>query len=279
MKRNLFIFMLLGLLASCQQDGPKATKQVTFRVQAFEVETEPMSVRPRQQTAIYDEATDGTALTDLYIFSGTTQLVHQTSDDANFGTVTMALEYGATELSFVLTRSTGQSYADGVLSAEGLRSTFGKVETVTVGDATDAFDVVLDRVNGQLCIQVEDAIPAGADRIVFQIADRYMALDVSTMNGVNGSVFEQSASLASSVGVAGKQWCIACLSPTYGTAYTADVTLTVYGSSDEVMAQHTIADVPINTNTKTLLHGEMFSGQTLGVTVNTAWAEDVDGGW
>lgn len=267
---------------SCNQNEPKATKQVTFTVATFEVETEPMAaparIAPKQQATILDDV-DGVALTDLYIFDGTTQLVHQTSDDENFGTVTLALEYGNHDLSFVLTRSSEQSYTDGILSAGSLRSTFGKLQTITVSDATDAFAVELDRVNGMLCIQIEDAIPAGADRVVFRIADRYTALDIQTYNGVSGAVFEQSASLTSSIGVEGKQWCIACLTPTFGTAYTADVTLIVYGSSDEVMAQHTINDVPINTNTKTLLHGEMFSGQSLSVTVNSSWDADVDGGW
>lgn len=274
MKKSILFSLLFGaILLSCSNDGPKPTKQVTFNVDAFHVSTQPMS-GPRHAPILDDN--DGQALTDLYIFDGTTQLVHQTSDMESFGTATLVLEYGAHNLSFIATRSLGQSYATGVLSVTSLRPTFGKLQSITVSDATDAFDIALNRVTGQMIITIEDAIPADADHITFQIAQKYDNLLVASLNGTGGYDFEQTASLTSFVGTEGKMFTLNMLAPTYQNQYTTDVTISVYRSDDSLLAQHVIDDVPICSNTKTLLSGELFGGQAFTITANHEWEDSLN---
>ena len=277
MKKYLFFAAMCSVvMASCSGEEPKQTKQVTFSIDAFHVQTQPMNA-PSKAPILDDN--DGQALTDLYIFDGTTQLAHQTSDMESFGTVTLALEYGSHNLSFVATRSLGLSYADGVLSCTSLRPTFGKLQAVTVSDATDAFAIELNRVTGQLVITIEDAIPADADRLTFTVSKKYDQLNVTTLNGSGMYAFEQTVSLTSIVGQTGKQYTLNMLCPTYGTQYTTNVTLAVYRSDDSLIAQHTIADVPVCSNTKTLLHGELFSGQSFTITANHEWEDDLEPSW
>lgn len=274
MKKQLFFAVLCSLmLISCSQNEPKQAKQVSFNVSSFSITQQSMNA-PRRAPILDDQ--DGTALTDLYVFDGTTMLVHQTSDLEAFGCVTLTLEYGSHDLSFIATRSIGQSYSAGVLSVTGVRPTFGKLQSITISDATDAFDIVLNRVTGQLIINIEDAIPADADYIKFQIAQKYDNLLVASLNGTGVYAFEQTASLTSSVGITGKSFTINMISPAYQTQYTTDVTLSVYRSNDSVIAQHIIHDVPICSNTKTILSGEMFGGSSFTITANHSWEDHIN---
>lgn len=277
MKKSILLSLLCGaFLLSCSNDEPKRIKQVTFTVDAFHVSTQPMNA-PRHAPILDDN--DGQALTDIYIFDGTTQLAHQTSDMESFGMVTLSMEYGSHNLSFVATRSLGLSYDAGVLSCTSLRPTFGKLQAVTVSDATDAFAIELNRLTGQLVITIEDAIPADAHHLTFTVAKKYDQLQVATLNGSGMYAFEQTVSLTSLVGQTGNFWTLNMLCPTYSTQYTTDVTLAVYRSDDSLIAQHTISDVPVCSNTKTLLHGDMFSGQTFTITANHEWEDDLEPSW
>ena len=279
MKKISFLLALAAVfIVSCNNNPEPTTaqtKQVTFTVDAFHVST--ASLAPRR-APILDDA-DGTALTDLYVFDGTTQLAHQTSDDDAFGTLTLTMTYGSHNLSFIATRSTGMSYADGILAVTSLRPTFGELQAVTISDVSDAFDITLDRVTGQLVVTIEDAIPADADHLTFSIDNRYTSLDVQTFNGVNGAPVEQSVNIASAVGEAGKTYTFNMLAAVYQEQYTTDVTLAAYRSDNSLIAQHVIHDVPVVSNTKTLLSGKMFSGAQFTITANHSWNESLQPVW
>ena len=93
-------------LCSCKGDAnePEGKQQVVFKVSAFEQTTDPMNSprRAPQATILDDEG--GVALTDLYVFDGSTQVAHQVYADDNdaFGTVTLDLTHGNHNLSFEL---------------------------------------------------------------------------------------------------------------------------------------------------------------------------------
>lgn len=276
MKRILPLLAALCCLVACNNNEPTPTKSVTFHVDAFHIAQEPMKAPSR--APILDD-NDGTALTDLYIFDGTTKLAHQTSDQEAFGTVSLVMEYGSHALSFIATRSDGQTYASGVLSVEGLKPTFGKIQTITIGDATDAFDITLQRVTCQLVITFTDEIPADAATLRIQMGTKYDDLDITTLNGTNGYAYNKDVAINGKAGKSGQSWTINTLAAVYGQQYTTDITLTVLRADASVIAQHIIEDVPLASNTKTLLTGEMFAGQTFGVSVDHTWAEDLQPVW
>lgn len=266
----------LCCLVACNNNAPTPTQSVTFHVDAFHIAQEPMKAPSR--APILDD-NDGVELTDLYIFQGTTLLAHQTSDQETFGTITLTMEYGSHTLSFIATRSDGQSYENGVLSVTNAKPTFGKLQTVTIGDATDAFDITLQRVTGQLVITFTDEIPADAATLRIEIAAKYDDLDITTLNGANGYAYSKDVAINGKAGKSGQSWTLNTLAAVYGQQYTTDITLTVLRSDDSVIAQHLIEQVPLASNTKTLLTGEMFAGQTFGVSVDHTWAEDLQPAW
>ena len=279
MKKTIFLCAFVALLAACNSNEPLQTKSVTFCVSTFEQSTEPMgSPRRAPQATILDDE-GGVALTDLYVFDGTTQLAHQTNDDPSFGTVTLNLSHGNHNLSFVCTRSTGLTYNAGVLSATSLRSTFGKTLALNVSASTPAQDLTLERLTGLVGVTINDEFPATANEIEFVINPRYTSLDVATLCGVSGSEFRQKVSCTSKVGQSGVYYSFNILAPSRDEEFTADVTINIYNSSSDVIYSVTVDDVRMASNTKTLISGNLFTSPSASVTVNTTWNTSIVGTW
>lgn len=279
--KRLFLFaaIVAALLSCSKKDEPQQKQSVTFKVSAFEQSTEPMNSprRAPQATILDDEG--GVALTDLYVFDGTTQVAHQTNDDPSFGTVTLDLTHGNHNLSFVATRSTGLTYDAGVLSATSLRSTFGKTLALNVSGSTPAQNLTLDRLNGVLYITINDAFPATANQIEFIMATRYTSLNVATLCGVDGAEWSQKVSCTGKVGQSDVQYNFNFLAPSLDDEYTSDVTINVYNSLNAVIYSVTIEDVRLAANTKTLLSGNLFTAPSASVSVNHSWNTNIVGSW
>ena len=281
MKKILLFAAVLVAFVSCKKDEPKQMQQVTFHVTAFEQTQEPMrSPRRAPQATILDDE-GGLALTDLYVFDGTTQLAHQVYEDDHdaFGTVTLDLTHGNHNLSFVATRSTGLAYSAGVLSASSLRSTFGKLLSLNVSGSTPTQNLTLDRVSGLLYVTINDAFPATANQIEFSMVNRYTSLNVATLCGVNGDEWSQKVSCTGKVGQSGVQYSFNFLAPSLDEEYTSDVTIRIYNSSNAVIYSVTIEDVRFAANTKTMLSGNLFTSPYASITVNTTWQSNIVGTW
>lgn len=281
MKKILLFAAVLFAFVACKKDEPKQMQQVTFHVTAFEQTQEPMgSPRRAPQATILDDE-GGVALTDLYVFDGTTQLAHQVYEDDHdaFGTVTLDLTHGNHNLSFVATRSTGLSYSAGVLSASSLRSTFGKLLSLNVSGNTPAQNLTLNRVSGLLYVTINDAFPATANQIEFSMVNRYTSLNVATLCGVNGDEWSQKVSCTGKVGQSGVQYSFNFLAPSLDEEYTSDVTIRIYNSSNAVIYSVTIEDVRFAANTKTMLSGNLFTSPSASITVNTTWQSNIVGTW
>lgn len=273
--------MALLCLSCSKKDEPNQSKLITFKVTAFEQSTEPMgSPRKAPQATILDDE-GGTALTDLYVFDGTTQVAHQVYADDNdaFGTVTLNLSHGNHNLSFVCTRSTGLSYNAGVLAATSLRSTFGKTLALNVSASTPAQDLTLERLTGLVGVTIKDEFPATANEIEFIINPRYTSLDIATLCGVSGSEFRQKVSCSSKIGQTNVAYSFNILAPSRTEEFTADVTINIYNSASAVIYSVTIDDVRMAANTKTLISGNLFTSPSACVTVNTTWNTNIVGTW
>ena len=270
-KAILFSALFALLLTGCKPDEPQAKHQVTFRVPALKVETEPMSA-PRKVSSLTDD--EGQQMTDLLLFDGATQIAHQTNAEDDFGTVTVLLTAGEHHLHFVATRSTELSYDEGILNCASLRQTYGKHYTLNVTGGSDE-NVTLDRLTGQVVITIEDEIPSGASQLRIQFGDYYKGLNPTTFAGVRSGAFDQTVSIASRVGMTDQQWKLNILAPVYGSESTTTYTLTATNGSGDVIGQAT-GTMPINSNTKTLLHGNLFVGTRSFISLATSWGADSD---
>ena len=277
MKKTFLLCALCALmLLGCKsKNDPENVQQhqVTFRVPQLAVEMQPMDAPAIRKVApLTDE--DGSQMTDLILFDGATYLMRQQNTDPDFGTITVMLTAGEHHLHFVATRSTELSYDEGVLNCASLRATFGKHYDLNVTGGSDEY-VTMDRLTGMVVITIEDEIPAGASQLRIQFGDYYKGLNPTTFAGVRSGEFDQTVSLASKVGQTDVQYKLHVLAPVYGTESSTTYTLTATNGSGEVIGQAT-GTMPINSNTKTLLHGNLFTGTRSFISLATSWGADSD---
>ena len=277
MKKFLFFSALAALLIGCKgKNDPEQVQAVKFQVSTFTQTTEPMNA-PRRSPILDDEG--GTALTDLFVFDGTTQLVHQTNDAENFGTVTLNLTHGNHNLSFILTRSAGITVENGVMTMSSIRSTFGKLLALNVTESTGAQDLTIDRISGQLQLTINDAFPTTANEIEFVVNPRYSQLNVTNLQGVNGASWNQRVSCTAKQGQDHVNYTFNHIAPSLTAEYTADVTINIYNAGGSVIYSVTIDDVRFAANTKTMLSGNLFTAPSANVSVNTSWNSNIVGTW
>ena len=262
-------------IIACNQNTPEPTQEVTFNISAFQQTTAPMGMPAK--APIYDEAEGGTALTDIYVFDGGVQVLHQTSDMEEFGTFTLNLTHGNHNLSFIATRSTGISIEGSTMTMETVRSTFGSLLALNVGTSTPAQDITLNRLTGKMVITITDAFPSNANEIEFVINPRYKDLSTSTLCAINGESVTQRVSCASKVGKENQQFAFTLLAPSLTDEYTADVTINVYDSNSTLIHAVSIADVRLAANTQTLLSGKLFRGTDAALNIDHTWNSDIVG--
>ena len=270
MKKSIFFVIAALCLVGCKstQDEPQAAQQVTFTVTNFSATTESLTAQAPSSLIDGEEA-----LTDLYLFDGSTQLAHQTSGQQDFGTISVMLSLGDHNLHFIATRSTGLGVSNGVLTCSSLRNTFGKTVALNVSGSSEE-NITLDRLTGKLIITIDDAIPTGAANLHIAIGNRYTSLDVQTLYGVSPEASAFDIDLTSKVGNTGYSislWMLAPDADGYETTYT----LTATNGSQQVIGSAT-GTMTIAPNTKTLLHGSLFTGTRSFVSLNTSWNADIE---
>lgn len=271
MKKHFILCAVLALFCACSSNEPSQSHQVTFKVAGMVAETEPMSA-PRRTPVLTDD--DGFQMTDLFLFDGATQIAHQTNAEAEFGTITVLLTAGEHHLHFIATRSTGLAYEEGLLTCTSLRPTFGKHYDLNVTGGSDQ-NISLDRITGQVVITIEDEIPDGAANLRIQFGDYYNAINPTTFDATRSGDFDKTINISSYVGQTDKTWTLNILVPVYGTEHEMTYTLTATNAGGDIIGQAT-GTMPCNSNTKTLLHGNLFTGTRSIVALITAWNADED---
>ena len=264
MKKSIFLCAIMALLCGCNSKE-EIQHAVTFRIPDLIVENEPMRVAP-----LTDD--DGVQMTDLIAFDGSTYLLRQQNSDAEFGTITLLLTTGEHHLHFIATRSTELVYNEGLLTCASLRPTFGKHFDINVTGSSDN-NLNMDRITGQVVITIDDEIPTGANQLRIQFGDYYKSINPTTFNATRTGAFDQTVNISGKVGQSGQSWTLNILAPTYGDEHETTFTITATNAGGDILGQAT-GTMPINSNTKTLLHGNLFTGTRSMFTLTTAWNAD-----
>lgn len=272
MKKYIILLPIVALLLSaCKHDEPNAKYAVTFKLPQVSVNTEPMD-NPRKAPILTDD--DGKQMTDLILFDGSTYLLRQQSTDPEFGTITVMLTAGTHNLHFIATRSEGLDYTDGMLTCTSLKPTFGDHYTINVSSSSDEY-VTMERITGQVVVIIEDEIPADAKSLRIQFGDFYTSIDPTTFNATRTGAYDTSVDISGKAGKSGQSFTINILAPNYGVEHTTSFTLTAKNTSGTIIGQAT-GTMPICSNTKTLLHGNLFTGTRSFISLSTAWNADKD---
>lgn len=141
--------------------------------------------------------------------------------------------------------------------------------TVTTHDIQQNY--TLNRIVGQLVINIEDAMPANAAGIDVGLSEEYMGLSLNDLQP-NQLIYLNTLGLPVSSDELGKtntqftHFIINTVTP-------MDVSITCYDASNNTIATKTINGVQFTKNEKTILTGKLFDGvQTTGVKINPSLA-------
>lgn len=285
MKKNLFLVVAAVMMAACGNDGELAgsvdsegVKDVTFEVNGdFAVRFSDMETR----TALTDDAN---TMTDLWVFDYKNgqcmQSLHQTSDDAQWGTPTLSLKFGAHQIYFVASRG-AEPVVDAdnhVISFGTVRDTFWKMYTIEVTGSTNASrTVTMYRVVTRLRLTATDEVPEGLATVTVTPAKWY--------NGVDYLTGEPAAEVVSTGRVVNV--------PSSYAGTSGDLIINVFGfSGDEfstnidmlakttdgtTVGQASVANAPFKRNRSTEMSGTLFSKVSVNtITIDDEWLDDYD---
>ena len=268
-------------LLACNQveqlDQP--TKSVTFTLTGdFTISQEPIT---RSLEA------DGKAMTDVwvldYVNGAIQQQVHQSSDDAEFGTVTLPLTFGTHHLYFVTSRGRDAviNTTDATLTFAAVSDTFWKDHTITVTSSTaTSSTVTLDRIATRLRVTVTDAIPEGAATLNVTPSTWYYGFNYTTGEPCAAATSQPifvtlPSSVIGTTGVVANFFGFS-----ESAQFTTDVVIDSKTSSGTVIGTANVTDVPFARNTTTTLTGSLFSTQpTYTMALSTEWNAPIDIVW
>ncbi len=208
----------------------------------------------------------------------TVQDVHQTSSDAEFGTVTMELNKTKTyTLTAVAHKCTAAAtLTNGVIAFPDDRLTHSMVYTATfTPSASTSLSCLMNRIVGTFRLDITDNIPEGTDRIVmsFNGNDRWNAVTSSSEHAADKvvTVSIPQANIGSPVVVS-----IFVMPSNLTDTDDVDITVTAYDGDDAAIETKTFADVPIKAGYRTTYRGAFFTTQDMVMTFNVEDWSDFD---
>ena len=231
---------------------------------------------------------DGKTMTDVwvldYVGGELKQQLHQTSDDADFGSPTMNLSLGTHHIYFIASRGAGASLntTTHALTFTSVRDTFWKDYEITIisGTSSGNRSVTLDRIVTKLKLTFTDAIPEGAATFNVTPSSWYYGVDYTT-----GEPLEATANgtftvniPSSEIGVANESVSIFGFSS--ATEWTTDIAINCKKNDDTVLGSATIASAPFQRNRVSEYTGPLFTaGGGMTLSLNTEWDDVYHGTW
>ena len=231
---------------------------------------------------------DGKTMTDVwvldYVGSELKQQLHQTSDDADFGSPTMDLSLGTHHIYFIASRGAGAvlNTTTHALTFTSVRDTFWKDYEITIssGTSSDNRSVTLDRIVTKLKLTFTDAIPEGAATFNITPSSWYYGVDYTT--GEPSAVTSNGTFTvnipSSEVGVPNEAVSIFGFSS--ATEWATDVAVDCKTSESGVLGSATITAAPFVRNRVSEYTGPLFGDNgSMTLSLNATWDDSYTGTW
>jgi len=231
-------------------------QQVTLTFSPYEQEA--MTRAGGEATSI---ATIATRL-DVWLYQDgqEVQAIHQTSADADFGTVALTLDKRNTYTLYACAhKDTGAATLQGgIITWPGAKMTHSMFYTKTFTPAeTTTLSCLMQRIVGQFRLETTDAVPTEADRITIAVDQAPAAWNVSGygMNPSDYTATYQGYNLNQDGSVTLSAFVIA--DPDESVLHT--VTVTAYDTAGQSIQQRTFEDVPLRNGYRTTYRGAFFT--------------------
>ena len=275
--------ILTASLTSCSRsdddpltEAPRDTmRQVTITFTFPDV-----SVRPMTRSTL----TEG-QMTDLWLFDyldgQLISTIHQTPDDAAFGSIALTADYGSHQLYFVASRGTDPTISGTEITWAKPSDTFWASLALDVAPGMSASQpVALSRVATRLRVAITDEVPAALATLAITPAHWYCGLDYTTGLPTGDQQTVRTVSVpASYAGTAG-QLVMSIFSLSAPDEWQTAVTVAALASDGSTLASLSLSDVPLRRNRTTVYSGPLFSRQSaLSVTLSDTWDDDYAVSW
>lgn len=270
--KKCVLFIVAAIVAACsgneelrvRSDEPAAAQEVTLTFTPYEVEA-----MTRAATSIASVVTR----LDVWITDGeTTTAIHQSSEDADFGTVTATLDKTKTYTLYAVGHkaSDAATLADGVITWPEDKVTHSMYYTTTFSPATaTSLSCLMQRIVAQFRMETTDAIPSDMKKIQIVISDVFDRWSVTTggTHQVNRTYTINITSTAQDRTVALNVFAIVTDAQTLHT-----VTVTGFDADDGVvLTPRTFADVPLKNGYRTTYRGALRDATTTGTFTVDDW--------
>lgn len=251
MKKCVF-FMMAAIVAGCSSDNGE--EPVMNQGETAEVT---LTFSPYEQTAMTRAATSVASVVthlDVWITDGTTtQDIHQTSSDADFGTLSVTLDKTKTYTLYAIGhKADGATLSDGVISFTNDKTTHSMFYTTTFSPATATnLSCLMNRIVADFRLDITDDFPAECKSLRFTIANVFDRWNVST-GGTH------SLDRVSTISYGGTSSIFNVYAIVTDASTTHDILVEALDENDDVVQSRTFADVPLRNGYKTNYRGTFF---------------------
>ncbi|MBO5080447.1 MAG: hypothetical protein J6B82_06150 [Bacteroidaceae bacterium] len=263
------------LMSACQQvaelESGNGNKELSFKV-GFDVDKSAIS-----RSAL------GNYISTLQVFDykdgELANEIIQSSEDEEFGTVTLGADYGTHDYVFVGHNSVTCSYDNGKneLTFDKILDTFTAAQTLTVDLNTDKQQNIemLRQVAG-IKLVMFDAIPQNASSIELTINGYSTSLNPNT--GLGSSTTEHVRKWeysTSNIGKTNTNYTLYTFLPKEG--HTVDITIRIEGTDGENLVNYTLENISVEKNRMTVISGYFLSMElSASVQIDGEWGNDIE---
>ena len=258
MKKLLFMALAALWLVGCSEQSEQTE-------QSDELTKVSLSFSPYEQSAMARTTRAASSIAgivthlDVWITDGTTtQDIHQTSSDADFGSLSVTLNKTKTYTIYAIGhKADGATLSDGVISFTNDKVTHAMFYTTTFTPSeTTSLSCLMQRIVSQFSFSTTDQVPANVTKMSLTVNDVYDRWNVSTgaTHSLNRtSTFENFSKKADGT-VTFNIFSIVTDAQT-----THDITVTAYDAQDNIVQQRTFTAVPLRNGYKTSYRGIYFT--------------------
>ena len=255
---------------------------ITFQCRGFDISSQPFEGTRAELKA------DGKAMTDLWVLdymdgSLAQSVIHQTSDQEDFGTPTLNLSVGSHHVYFIASR--GQ---DATIDTDAHTIAFARVSDTFYYDlaldvtatSSGSRNVTLERCVTKFTAVITDAIPEGAATFNITPAQWYYGWDyvAGTPTAATASQTITINIPSSEIGATNERLSIFGFSA--ATEWMANIAINCKKGDETILGMATITDVPLKQNRITTFSGPLFSANGLTtVSLSSDWLDEHTGTW
>lgn len=266
------VFMCVCFMVSCSKEetpelNVSINRDATMKDTTVTISFTRYEMAPMTRAAVSEVATH----IDLWVTDGeTTEAVHQSSSDANFGTISLSLEKSKTYTVYAVAHKGDgpATLTEGIISwpDDKVKDTFWYTTSFSPATTT-TINAEMHRIVAMFRIETTDVVPATAKKVRITQGSVYDRWNVTA--GATHQIDRVSTvavtSTASDGTIAISVYSIATDAQTLHT-----MTVSALDADDNPIQTKTFVNVPLRNNYRTTYRGTFFTSENMSMTFTAA---------